>query len=177
MRLGLLRAVATICCLPLLAVAMPAETSPSARMWDLVRSPVWDLTVRSVERSFEPLPAADGTLVRPAGQFAHFAVDLTNRTGHPLAPRPDDFELWTAGGIPTTNLTGTPAARTHAAASDHTPFGDVVPPDATVTTILVFDVDPRAGRLTLYFSPAGQPIRIDECKCDLPSPIRSVSRG
>jgi hypothetical protein len=177
MRLGVLRAIATICCLPLLAITVTAQTTSSAQMWDLVRSPVWDLTVRSVERSFEPLPAADGTLVRPAGQFALFAVDLTNRTDRPLAPRPDDFALWTAGGIPTVNLTGTPAARTHAAAGDRAPFGDIVPPGATVTTILVFDVEPRAGRLTLYFLPAGQPIRIDECKCDLPSPVRSVSRG
>jgi hypothetical protein len=144
-------------------------------MWDLVRSADWDLTVRSVERRIDPLPAPDGELVRPAGHFALFAVELTNRSGRPLAPAPEDFVLWSAVGSRFVNLADTPAARTYAAAVGSAPFGDVVLPGATVTTVLLFDVDAHASRLILHFLPAGQPIRIDECKCNLPSPVRSLS--
>jgi hypothetical protein len=144
-------------------------------MWDLVRSAEWDLTVRSVERRIDPLPAPDGALVRPAGHFALFSVDLTNRSGRPLAPAPEDFVLWSAAGARFVNLAHTPVARTYAAAAGFSPFGDVVLPGITARTILLFDVDAHASRLILHFQPAGQPIRIDECKCNLPSPVRSVS--
>ena len=40
---------------------------------------------------------------------------------------------------------------------------------------LALDIDARAGQLTLRFLLANQLIRIDECKCSLPSPVRSVA--
>ncbi len=73
------------------------------------------------------------------------------------------------------NLGDMPVARAYAGGMGLTPFGDVVAPGATVTTVVMFDVDPRAGRLTLRFVPANQPIQIDECTCNLPSPVRTVS--
>jgi hypothetical protein len=75
------------------------------------------------------------------------------------------------------NFGDTSIARTYAGGAGLTPFGDVVPPGATVTTLVLFEIDPRAGQLALRFLPASQPIRIDECTCNLPSPVRSVSAG
>jgi hypothetical protein len=146
-------------------------------MWDLARSSEWDVTVRSVERRRDPLPSPDAAPVRPAGQFVLFVVDLTNRTSRLVSPRPGDFVLRPAEELRSVNLGDTPIARTYAGGVGLTPFGDVVPPGATVTTLVLFAIDPRAGRLTLRFLPASQPIRIDECKCNLPSPVRSVSAG
>jgi hypothetical protein len=178
MRFGAVPVVAVLFCLPLLTVAAPARSAETVRMWDLVRAPGWDLTVRSVERRVDPLPAADGgAAVRPSGRFAVFVVDLTNRATRPQAPRSGDFVLWSAEGRRSDNLADTPAARIYAAATDLTPFGDPIAPGATVTTVVLFDVDARAGRLTLRFVPANQPIQIDECKCNLPSPLRSVTDG
>jgi hypothetical protein len=145
-------------------------------MWDLVRAPEWDLTVRSVERRLDPLPALDGNgPVQARGRFAIFVVDLTNRTSRPQEPQASDFVLWSAKGRRWLNLGGTPAARAYAGGAGLTPFGDVIMPGATATTVVLFDVDTRAGQLILRFVPADQPIRIDECKCNLPSPVRSVS--
>lgn len=177
MRIGAVRTIIALCCLPLLTVVAPAPSSAGARMWDVVRSAEWELTVRSVERRIDPLTASDGALVRPAGRFAIFAIDLTNRTDRPLAPTPGDFVLGLADGGHADSLADTPAARTYATANGRTPFGHVVPPGVTVTTIVLFDIAADAGRLTLHFLPANRPIRIDECKCNLPSPVRSVSGG
>jgi len=50
-------------------------------------------------------------------------------------------------------------------------FGTPIPPGDTMTTLLIFDIDPTAGQLTLHFAPArGQAIVLDECHCALPSP-------
>jgi|SRR5215211_7793658 hypothetical protein len=167
-----------LCCLPLVTVAASARSAETVRMWDVVRSPEWDLTVRSVERRLDPLPGVEGgAAVRPSGHFAIFRIDLTNRTDRPLAPQPRDFVLGSADGMRWVNLGGTPVVRAYAGGTGLTPFGDVVAPGATATTVVVFDIDAGAGRLTLRFVPAGQPIRIDECKCNLPSPMRTVSRG
>jgi hypothetical protein len=143
-------------------------------MWDLVRSSEWDVTVRGVERRRDPLPGPDGVSVRPVGQFV---VDLTNQTPRLLSPRPGDSVLRSAEGLRSVNLGDTPIGRTYASAAGLTPFGDVVPPGATVTTLVLFEIDPRAGQLALRFLPASQPIRIDECTCNVPSRVRSVSAG
>ena len=50
-------------------------------------------------------------------------------------------------------------------------YGDNAP---TADPVL-FDVAPNSGRLTLHFTPANQPIQIDECKCNLPSPVRELT--
>lgn len=171
-----IRALALLCLLQLLAGAvMTAYSAPSARMWDLVRSPAWDLTVRSVARSSEPLVTPDGQLLRPAGQFAIFVVDLTNRAHQAQPPRAEDFALWTARGVRALNLTAAPVTSSYAAAAGRTPFDAPVPPGATVTTVLLFQINPRASRLTLEFRPSGRSIGIDECKCDLPSPVRPLT--
>jgi hypothetical protein len=178
MRLGAIRALAALCCLPLLTIAIPAHAAPSATMWQIVRSPAWDLNVRSIERRSDPLPAIAGQApVRPAGRFALFVVDLRNRTDRPLAPQSGDFVLWPAAEAPSLNLGELPAARAYAAAAGLTPFGDPIAPGATVTTVVVFDIDAHAGRLTLRFLPANRTIRIDECHCNLPSPVRTVTNG
>jgi hypothetical protein len=178
MRIGAIRVLVALCCLPLLTVAIPAHAAPTATMWQLVRSPAWDLNVRSIERRTDPLPAVVGEApVRPEGRFAVVVVDLTNRTDRPLAPRPDDFVLWSAEGVRSLNLGETPAARTYAADAGLTSFGDPIAPGATATTVIVFDIDAHAGRLTLRFLPADRTIRIDECHCNLPSPIRTMTGG
>jgi hypothetical protein len=171
MRNGRFVALALLCCLPLLTLAVPVRSAPRARMWDLVRSPAWDLTVRSVERRVDPVMTPDGVLVRPAGRFAIFRIDLTNRTSTSLAPQAADFVLRTADGARPHNLTDAPAARSLALAADLTPFGPPISPGATATTVLLFDLDAHSGHLTLHFLPANQPIQIDECKCNLPSPV------
>src|SRR5688500_7875744 len=114
MRVRAIRVFAALCCLPLLAGVAPSRSAPRAPMWDLVRAAEWDLTVRGVERRIDPLTTAAGTLVRPDGHFALLAVDLTNRTEHPLAPTPGDFVPWFAEGGRSDNLADSPVARTHA---------------------------------------------------------------
>src|SRR5262249_39340767 len=112
MQLGAIRVLAALCCLPLLTTAIPAHAAPTATMWQIVRSPVWDLNVRSIERRTDPLPAVDGQApVRPVGRFALFVVDLTNRTDRLLAPQTGDFVLWSAEGARSLNLGELPAAR------------------------------------------------------------------
>jgi hypothetical protein len=177
MNVGAIRAIVLLCCLPLLAVAAPTRSAPSARLWDLVRSAEWELTVRSVERRPDPLSGSDGAVVRPDGRFAVFVVDLTNRTGRPLAPESEDFALRTAEGDRAANLAATPAARAYAVGAGFLPFGDPVPPGGTVTTVVVFEIAGDAGNLILLFRPARTAIRIDECRCNLPSPVREVGSG
>jgi len=178
MRLGAIRVLAALCWVPLVTIAIPAHAAPTARMWEIVRSPAWDLNVRSIERRTDPLPAAVGEApVRPVGRFALFVVNLTNRTDRPLAPQPGDFVLWSAEGLRSLNLGETPAARTYATDAGLTSFGNPIAPGATVTTVVVFDIDAHAGRLTLRFVPANRAIRIDECHCNLPSPVRTVTTG
>jgi hypothetical protein len=176
MRRGAIRILAALCCLPLVTIAVPAHAAPTATMWQIVRSPEWDLNVRSIERRTDPLPAAGGREpVRPVGRFALFVVDLTNRTERPLAPQSGDFVLWSAEGVRSLNLGEMPAARTYATDAGLTPFGDPIAPGATVTTVVAFDIDAHAGRLTLRFLPANRTVRIDECHCNLPSPVKTVS--
>lgn len=177
MRTGVVAIFATLICLQLVVVAAPARSAPDARMWEVVRSDEWDLTVRSVERQLDPLASDDGKLVRPQGSFAIFAIDLANRSGRPLTPKSDDFVLMSSDGDRSVNLAALPIAQALAFAKGRSPFGDVIPPGATVTTIILFDIDPDAGRLTLHFRPATHQIRIDECKCNLPSPVRTLSGG
>lgn len=167
--------VAILCCWPLLTVAVSARSAETVRMWDLVRAPAWELTVRSVERRLDPLPGVNGAPVRAKGRFAILVVDLTNRTPRAQAPKPGDFVLGSAEGRRWDNLGETPVARAYAADAGLRPFGETVAPGATVTTVVLFDIDAQAGRLTLQFVPASQPIEIDECKCNLPSPVRTVS--
>jgi hypothetical protein len=157
--------VLALLCLPLLTVAIPAQSTEQARMWDIVRSPSWDLTVRSVERTNEPLQAT--------ATIAVFRIDLTNRTTGTLTPRADDFVLLSSNGGRSSNRADTAEARTFMVETGVTRFGDAVPPGVSITTLLLFDIDRHAGRLTLAFLPARETIRIDECKCNLPSPVRT----
>ena len=172
MRVGI---VLLLLWVPLLTTLAPVRGADQALLWDVVESPKWELTVRSIERRREPLPAGGGQTVRPAGHWALFVVDLTNRTSRPLAPEAGDLVLRTGRGAASINLAASGYGRAYAVSAGLTPFGEAVPPGATITTLALFDIDGQAGRLTLDFRPAGTSIRIDECKCDLPSPVREVT--
>lgn len=173
-----LRIILTLLWLPLTTAVMPARGESQPRMWDLVRSLEWDSTVRSVERRIAPLPAQDAAQpVRPNGHWALLVVDLTNRTSRSLAPEAGAFVLESAAGSRSLNLAASEHGRAYATILGLTPFGNALPPGATVATLVLFDIAADAGRLTLHFLPANQPIRIDECKCDLPSPMRDVVRS
>jgi hypothetical protein len=173
-----LRIVLALLWLPLATAVTPARVADQPRMWDVVQAPDWALTVRSVERRSEPLPAVDGAQpARPDGHWALFVVDLTNRTSRSLAPEAGDFVLWSTEGGPAANLAASTLGRVYAATAGLTPFGEAVPPGATATTLVLFDIDVSASRLTLDFLPAGTTIQIDECKCDLPSPVRELDGG
>lgn len=161
------RLVLALLCLPLLTAALPARAAHQARMWEVVRAPGWEVMVRSVERRSEALP--------PGRRYAVLVVDLTNRSAHPQTPRAGDFALWAAGGTRSLNLANSVAIPDVAVSSDVTPFGAEIAPGTSVRTLLVFDIEAHAGRLTLDYLPSGASIRIDECKCNLPSPVRTVS--
>jgi uncharacterized protein DUF4352 len=146
-------------------------------MWDLVQSADWNVTVRSVERRIDPIEILNGQLVRANGHFVVFRLDLTNHADQPLVPAAADFALLSEDGKLMANKGGTEAARALAIAGNLTPYGQAVPPGATVTTILLFDADRGASRLTLRFAPANQLIQIDECKCNLPSPVVELRKS
>src|SRR5262245_60021647 len=125
MRRGATWVVAVLCCLPLLAAAAPARSATPALMWDEVRAPEWEMTVRSIERLRGPLPAVDGEEpTRPAGQFAVLVFDLTNRSSGARTPQAADFLLVAAGGARFADLAETDAARTYAVQRGLKPFGD-----------------------------------------------------
>src|SRR5688572_5904712 len=148
MKLRVIPFLVILCCLPLLTVTATARSAETVRMWDVVRSAEWELTVRSVERRLDPLPGLEGgAAVRAHGQFAIFRIDLTNRTDRSLVPQSGDFVLGSADGMRWVNLGETPVARAYAGGVGLTPFGDVVAPGATVTTVVMFDIDVRVGRL------------------------------
>lgn len=130
--------------------------------------------MRSVERRVDPLPDAEDSSVRANGRFAIFVVDLTNRSQRSESPDANDFVLESDEGTFSVNLAEIPAASSYAVAKDLHPFADEIAPGATTSTILLFDIDPHAGRLMLDFLSSGKSIQIDECKCNLPSPVRHV---
>jgi hypothetical protein len=177
----MMRALVVICCLPLLASAATAQPAPKAQaqMWDVVEAPGWSLMVRSAERLRDPLPGIDGgAVVRPTGQFAVLVFDLTNRSSRAQTPPTADFLLSSAGGGRWIDLAATPAARAYAKAHEFAPFGESIPPGATVRTIALFDIDYHASWLTLNWRPAGdRSIRIDECHCNLPIPSQAGASG
>ena len=68
------------------------------------------------------------------------------------------------------NQGATVAASVFAKVRDNAPFGDAIPPGATATTLLIFDIPADAFPLTLTFVPAHRDVKIDECSCSLPAP-------
>lgn len=160
-----------ILCLPLLAAVRPADARRPAKMWDVVASADWNVTVRSIERQPAPLIPGDES-TRPADQFAIFTVALQNIAGRPLTPRQSDFVLRSASGVIALMIANQSAADSFAVNRDDSPFDAPVQPGMTTTALLIFDVAPSAFPLTLTFVPAHRDIRIDECSCSLPSPVR-----
>jgi hypothetical protein len=160
-----------------LAVAAPAQGEPVATMWQVVHAPRWDVMVRSIERRSDPFVLPGGESARPSGTFAIFVVDLTNLGTEPTAPAAADFVISDSSGQRWTNLATTPAGRDYATAAGLVPFGDPVAPGATVSTIALFDIKPHAGLLVMHYLPADRSIRIDECHCNLPVPVKPVLSG
>jgi hypothetical protein len=175
MRLSMFRLIPVLVVLPLFASIAPANGAPVTTMWQVVQTPSWDLMVRSVERVSDPVIGPDGATTRPAGRFAVFVIDLTNRSGRPLTPNPEDFALTVADGSSPVDLTTSSMAGTLAAERGVTALGAPIPPGQSARTLLLFDIEADAGlgTLTLHFRPAAnRPIRIDECHCNLPSPSK-----
>jgi hypothetical protein len=160
-----------ILCLPLLAAVKPTDPRQPARMWDVVSSADWRLTVRSIERQPAPL-IPDDESTRPLGQFAIFTVDMTNRSAGPLAPSRADFRLTAASGSIALPIADQFAADVFASGRGDASLSSPVAPDQTATVLLIFDIAPSAFPLTLSFVPARRDVRIDECSCSLPSPVR-----
>jgi hypothetical protein len=57
---------------------------------------------------------------------------------------------------------------------DLLPVDTEVAPGATMTIALLLVVPFDAGRFTLRFAPARTAIEIDECHCNLPTPVRTI---
>jgi hypothetical protein len=160
-----------ILCLPLIAAVKPADARQPAKMWDVVSSADWNLTVRSIERQPAPLIPGDES-TRPAGQFAIFTVDLQNVALQPLSPEQSDFVLRSASGVIALMFADQSATDAFAVSRGDAPFNASVQPGQSATVLLIFDIRPSAFPLTLTFNPARRDIRIDECSCSLPSPVR-----
>jgi hypothetical protein len=168
--------LAVVCCLPLLTLVHPAQSRATAGLLETVQSRDWALEVRGVERRVDPLPAVDGAdVVRANGRFVVLLIDLTNRSDRTLTPDATDFLLHANDDRSSLNFASVPAARELAIDKGYLPFGDPIAPGATTQTILLFDINPFAGLLTLDFLPASTTVRIDECHCNLPSPVREVT--
>ncbi len=174
MRYRVVGLICALCCFSILAGAVTAhaEVTTQARMWDVVQAPVWQLTVRSVERLRGPLPSVDGRApTRPDGQFAVLVFDLKNVSSKPQVPQSNDFVLKSSEGGRWPDIANTAPAQFYAVANGFQPFGREVEPGETVTTIAVFDIEFTSTQLVLDWLPAGnRTIRIDECHCNLPSP-------
>jgi hypothetical protein len=165
--------VVLVVILPMLTLLRPAHSRAIVGLLQTVESPQWALTVRGVERSADPLPGE--APVHPKGRFLVLLVDLTNRGSSATAPAANDFRLRGDDGRGWLNLASLPNARNLAVGKDFSPFGDPVAAGETARTILVFDIPVEAGRFTLDFEPARTGVRIDECHCNLPSPVREVT--
>lgn len=157
-------------CLPLLTIALPTQAAPSAKMWDVVHTRDWDLVVRSIERQSGIFPATNDSTDR----IAVLVVDLTNRSSNPRGIIASDFSLTTTSGVRFVNLTAATASRDYASSRGLSPVDTEVAPGATMTTALLFVIPFDSGRFTLRFAPTRTAIKIDECHCNLPSPIRTV---
>lgn len=141
-------------------------------MWDVVPAADWELRVRSIERQSAPRRwSASGGVSRATEQIALIVVDLTNRSAEARRPRALDFALRAVSGQQFVNRSAAIDARAMAITNGLLPFGAPILPGERATTVLVFDLDPRATRLTLTFRPAPRrTIRLDECHCSLPLP-------
>jgi hypothetical protein len=156
--------------LPLLTGAAPAPTTRAARLGDPVRSATWQIVVRSLERRPIALGAAGATVAESEAGVL-IVVDVTNLTSRPLTPRASDFALRSATGRVFPNRTDAMESRGFAFGESPRRFNTPIAPGATMTAHLVFAIALETGPLTLRFAPAwSQPVRLDECHCNLPSP-------
>jgi hypothetical protein len=159
-------------CLPVLTIALPTQAAPSAKMWDVVHTRDWDLVVRSIERQSAIFPATNDSTDR----IAVLVIDLTNRTSSPRQIDASNFSLATSNGVRLVNLTAAKASQDYMIGRGLSPMDIAVAPGATISTALLFVIPFDAGRFTLRFAPAHTSIEIDECHCNLPSPVRTVTQ-
>jgi hypothetical protein len=164
-----------ILCLPLLTIALPTQAAPSAKMWDVVHARDWDLVVRSIERQSGIFPASSN-VESPSDRIAVLVIDLTNRTSIARQFDASDFSLATSNGVRFVNLTAATAGQDYTVGRGLSPLETAVEPGATMTTGLLFAIPFDSGRFTLRFAPARTAIEIDECHCNLPSPVRAIER-
>jgi len=85
-----------------------------------------------------------------------------------------DFSLATSNGVRFVNLSGTTQSQNYATGRGLSSVGTTVDPGATMSTALLFVIPFDGGRFTLRFAPTRATIEIDECHCNLPSPVRTV---
>jgi len=134
----------------------------------------WEVTVRGVTRLSESLPVSDsGETLVPDGRFLLLLVDLKNQASVGREPNAGDFRLIDPEGRVVMNVADHGAARTYARQSGRSSFGATIEPGERVETILLFDVAPESGLFHLEVAGVGL-IRIDECHCNLPSPVQTI---
>lgn len=134
----------------------------------------WEVTVRGVTRLSEPLPVSEsGERLTPNGRFLLLLVDIENQADASRAPEASAFRLVDPDGRTAANVADQAAAWTFAVQPDRSPFGAAIEPGERVETILLFDVTPESGLFHLEVAGVGL-IRIDECHCNLPSPVQTI---
>ena len=154
----------------LLTIALPTQAAPSAKMWDTVQTRDWELLVRSIERQSGIFPSLESGTDR----VAVLVVDVTNRTNASRRISASDFSLMTTNGLRFVNLTDVALGQTYTVNRGLTPISASIEPGSTATTALLFVVPFDSGRFILRYVPSNTAIEIDECHCNLPSPVRTV---
>lgn len=145
-----------------LTVPPPTPTvAPKRRIGDAIQAANWTVTVAAAERVAGPLTWNSlGTAETPIGEWLVVTVRLEN-TGHENHTlNPWDFELHTASGTiikHTTEFIEPSYAELHGQIG----LGRQIPPGATVTTPLLFDIPAGMQGLDLVFLQAReQPVNV-----------------
>ena len=179
-KLGLLGALAAVAGLALIGMlasgggsrtAAPAGpqttgglTAPAAaalKVGDVLETPNWRVKVTKVERVDGDLVwSGAGNKTKSIGQWLLVTTEITNTGRENYALNGSDFELRTASGQ-TIKHTTEGAGLGYAEFKGHTPLGKQIPPGATITTPLLFDIPKDTQGISLVFAQArDKPINV-----------------
>ena len=144
--------------------AAGGQAGPGAaalKVGDVLESPNWRLKVTNVERVDGDLVwSRTGNKTKSIGQWLVITTEVTNTGKDTHTLNSQDFELRTVAGQ-TIKHTTEGAGQGYAEFKEQTPLGRQIPPGATVTTPLLFDIPKGTQGINLVFAQAkDKPINV-----------------